>query len=122
MNNASPDRQTACCDDRFNTSKYTERLVNAGIEPLASSIGDSYENTLAETINGFYQVEVINRCGPYRNFEAVAYAMLEWANWFNHRPLLEPIGNIPPAKVEDRYYAAADNFDIAACPTTHNLR
>ena len=78
--------------------KYTERLAEAGIEPSVGSVGDSYDNALAETINGLYKAEVIHRRGPWRSFEAVEYATLEWVDWFNHRRLLEPIGNIPPAE------------------------
>ncbi len=74
--------------------KYTERLAEAGIEPSVGSVGDSYDNALAETINGLYKAEVIHRRGPWRSFEAVEYATLEWVDWFNHRRLLEPIGNI----------------------------
>lgn len=94
--------------------KYTERLAEAGIEPSVGSVGDSYDNALAETINGLYKAEVIHRRGPWRSFEAVEYATLEWVDWFNHRRLLEPIGNIPPAEAEEQYYAAADNVDMAA--------
>ncbi len=94
--------------------KYTERLAEAGIEPSLGSVGDSYDNALAETINGLYKVEVIHRRGPWRNVEAVEYATLERVDWFNHRRLLEPIGNIPPAEAEEQYYAAADNIDMAA--------
>jgi len=94
--------------------KYTERLAKAAIEPSVGSVGNSYDNALAETINGFYRAEVIHRRGPWRTFEAVEYTTLEWVDWFNHRRLLEPIGNIPPAEAEDQYYAAADNIDMAA--------
>ncbi|RSX60187.1 IS3 family transposase [Sphingomonas koreensis] len=94
--------------------KYTERLAEAGIEPSVGNVGDSYDNALAETINGLYKAEVIHRRGPWRNFEAVEYATLEWVDWFNHRRLLEPIGNIPPAEAEEQYYAAADIIDMAA--------
>ncbi|RSY33003.1 IS3 family transposase [Sphingomonas koreensis] len=94
--------------------KYTERLAEAGIEPSVGSVGDSYDNALAGTINGLYKAEVIHRRGPWRNFEAVEYATLEWVDWFNHRRLLEPIGNIPPAEAEEQYYAAADIIDMAA--------
>ena len=94
--------------------QYTERLAEAGIEPSVGSVGDSYDNALAETINGLYKAEVIHRRGPWRSYEAVEYATLEWVNWFNHRRLLEPIGNIPPAEAEDQYYAAADIIDMAA--------
>ena len=85
--------------------KYTERLAEAGIEPSVGSVGDSYDNALAETINGLYKAEVIHRRGPWRTFEAVEFATLEWVDWFNNRRLLEPIGNIPPAEAEERYYA-----------------
>jgi transposase InsO family protein len=85
--------------------KYTERLAEAGIEPSVGSVGDSYDNALAETINGLYKAEVIHRRGPWRTMEAVEFATLEWVDWFNNRRLLEPIGNIPPAEAEERYYA-----------------
>ena len=100
--------------------KYTERLAEAGIEPSVGSVGDSYDNALAETINGLYKAEVIHRRGPWRSFEAVEYATLEWVDWFNHRRLLEPIGNIPPAEAEDRYYAAASQYRYGS--VTHNPR
>jgi putative transposase len=94
--------------------KYTERLAEAGIEPSVGSVGDSYDNALAETINGLYKAEVIHRRGPWRSFEAVEFATLEWVDWFNHRRLLEPIGNIPPAEAETRFYAAMDDSLAAA--------
>jgi len=94
--------------------KYTERLAEAGIEPSVGSVGDSYDNALAETINGLYKAEVIHRRGPWRSFEAVEYATLEWVDWFNNRRILEPIGNIPPAEAEERYYAMADQPAMAA--------
>jgi len=94
--------------------KYTERLAEAGIEPSVGSVGDSYDNALAETINGLYKAEVIHRRGPWRSFEAVEFATLEWVDWFNNRRLLEPIGNIPPAEAEERYYAMLDERQKAA--------
>jgi transposase InsO family protein len=94
--------------------KYTERLAEAGIEPSVGSVGDSYDNAFAETINGLYKAEVIHRRGPWRSFEAVEYATLEWVDWFNNRRLLEPIGNIPPAEAEERYYAMLDDTPMAA--------
>ncbi|GJD66915.1 Putative transposase InsK for insertion sequence element IS150 [Methylobacterium frigidaeris] len=78
--------------------RYTERLAGAGIEPSAGSVGDSCDNALAETINGLFKAEVIHRRGPWRSFEAVAYATLEWVDWYNHRRLLAPIGNVPPPR------------------------
>jgi transposase InsO family protein len=94
--------------------KYTERLVDAGIEPSVGSVGDSYDNALAETINGLYKAEVIHRRGPWKSLEAVEFATLEWVDWFNHRRLLEPIGNIPPAEAEQRYFSRLDQMKIAA--------
>jgi transposase InsO family protein len=94
--------------------KYTERLAAAGIEPSVGSVGDSYDNALAETINGLYKAEVIHRCGPWRSFEAVELATLEWVDWFNKHRLLEPIGNIPPAEAEAAYYAQLARARIAA--------
>ena len=88
--------------------RYSERLAEAGIEPSVGSVGDSYDNALAETINGLYKAEVIHRRGPWRSLEAVEFATLEWVDWFNHRRLLEPIGNIPPAEAEERYYAMTE--------------
>jgi putative transposase len=94
--------------------KYTERLAAAGIEPSVGSVGDSYDNALAETINGLYKTEVIHRCGPWRGFEAVEFATFEWVDWFNKRRLLGPIGNIPPAEAEAAYYAQLAITRIAA--------
>lgn len=94
--------------------KYTERPVDEGIEPSVGSVGDSYDNALAETVIGLYKTEVIHRRGPWRSFEAVEFATLEWVDWFNRRRLLEPIGNIPPAEAEDRYYAQLEGNQMAA--------
>lgn len=94
--------------------KYTERLAEAGIEPSVGSVGDSYDNALAETINGLFKAEVIHRRGPWRSFDAVEYATLEWVDWFNNRRLLEPIGNIPPAEAEANFYAALERSEMAA--------
>jgi putative transposase len=88
--------------------KYTERLAEAGLVPSVGSVGDSYDNALAESINALYKAEVIHRRGPWRSLEAVEFATLEWVDWFNNRRLLEPIGNIPPAEAEARYYAAQE--------------
>jgi len=101
-------------DSQYVSIHYTERLAQAGIEPSVGSVGDSYDNALAESINGLYKAEVIHRRGPWRSLEAVEFATLEWVDWFNHRRLLEPIGNIPPAEAEAFYYAAQDNLRVAA--------
>lgn len=94
--------------------RYTERLAEAGIEPSVGSVGDSYDNALAERINGLYKAELIHRRGPWRSFEAVEFATLTWVDWFNNRRLLEPIGNIPPAEAEERYFAMLDEPAMAA--------
>ena len=94
--------------------KYTERLAEAGLVPSVGSVGDSYDNALAETINGLYKAEVIHRCGPWRSMEAVEFATLDWVDWFNNRRLLGSIGNIPPAEAEANYYASMEELSIAA--------
>ena len=80
--------------------RYSQRLKEAGIAPSVGSVGDSYDNALAETINGLYKTEVIRHQGPWRDLEAVEFATLEWVEWFNNRRLMEPIGNVPPAELE----------------------
>jgi putative transposase len=84
--------------------RYTERLAEAGIEPSVGSRGDSYDNALAETINGLYKAELVHRRGPWKTKESLELATLEWVAWFNHHRLLEPIGYIPPAEAEENYY------------------
>ena len=85
--------------------RYTERLALAGIEPSVGSVGDSYDNALAETINGLYKAEVIHRLGPWKTMAAVEWETLKWVDWFNNRRLLAPIGYIPPAEAEEAFYA-----------------
>lgn len=84
-------------------SRYTERLAEAGVEPSVGSVGDSYDNALTETVSGLYKAEVIHR-RSWQSRETVELATLEWVDWFNHRRLLAPIGNIPPAGAEAIYY------------------
>jgi putative transposase len=88
--------------------RYTERLAEAGLVPSVGSVGDSYDNALAETINGLYKAEVIHRRGPWRSIEMVEFATLEWVDWFNNRRLLSSIGDIPPAEAEAAYYAGLE--------------
>jgi len=94
--------------------RYTERLAEAGIEPSVGSKGDSYDNALAETINGLYKAELIHRRSPWKTREAVEIATLEWVNWFNHHRLLEPIGYITPEEAEDHYYRNLVGQPLAA--------
>lgn len=84
--------------------RYSERLAEAGIEPSVGSRGDSYDNALAETINGLYKTELIHRRGPWKTRESVEMATLHWVHWFNHHRLLEPIGYIPPAEAGANYW------------------
>jgi putative transposase len=93
---------------------YTEKLAEAGIESSVGSVGDSYDNALAETINGLYKTEIIRRRGPWKTIDEVEYATLEWVDWFNNRRLLEPIGNIPPAEYELMYYQQLEESSEAA--------
>lgn len=84
--------------------RYTERLREAGIEPSVGSVGDSYDNALAETIIGLYKTEVIQERGPWRGVEHVEFETLDWVDWFNTKRLLEPIGHIAPAEFEELHY------------------
>ena len=84
--------------------RYTERLAEAGIEPSVGSRGDSYDNALAETINGLYKAELIHKRGTWKTREAVEIATLNWVSWFNHHRLMEGLGYIPPAEAEANYY------------------
>jgi transposase InsO family protein len=84
--------------------RYTERLAEAGIEPSVGSRGDSYDNALAETINGLYKTELIHRRAPWKSREAVELATLTWVSWFNHHRLMAPLGYLPPAEYEANYY------------------
>jgi transposase InsO family protein len=83
--------------------RYTERLAEAGIEPSVGSVGDSYDNALAETINGLYKAEVVHR-RSWRSREELELATLRWVDWYNHRRLFGPIGFVPPAEAEANYY------------------
>ena len=84
--------------------RYTDRLAEAGIDNSVGSVGDSYDNALAETVIGLFKTEVVHRCGPWRNAEEIEFAVLEWVDWFNNRRLLEPLGYVPPAEFEFEYH------------------
>lgn len=89
--------------------RYSERLAEAGIEPSVGSRGDSYDNALAETINGLYKTELIHRRAPWKTREFVELATLEWVAWYSHHRLMEPLGYIPPAEAEANYYRQLRN-------------
>jgi putative transposase len=84
--------------------RYSERLTEAGFSASVGSVGDSYDNALAETINGLYKTEVIHKDGPWKGLEQVELATLDWVDWFNNRRLLSSIGDIPPLEYEENYY------------------
>jgi transposase InsO family protein len=94
--------------------RYTERLAEAGIEGSVGSVGDSYDNALAETVIGLFKTEVIHRRGPWRNIDAVEFAVLEWVDWFNNRRLLEPLDYVPPAEFEVAFYSRQNTPAAAA--------
>lgn len=93
---------------------YTQRLSEAELVPSVGSVGDSYDNALAETINGLYKAEVIHRKSSWRTRDEVEWATLHWVDWFNNRRLLEPIGNIPPAEAEANYYSQPNESVMSA--------
>jgi putative transposase len=99
---------------QYTSIRYTERLAAAGVERSMGSVGDSYDNALAESINGLYKTELIWKRGPWRSIEAVEYATLNWVDWFNNRRLLQPLGYIPPAEFEAQYYRGQQSQAMAA--------
>jgi len=94
--------------------KYTDRLADAGLQPSVGSVGDSYDNALAETVIGLYKTEVIRRLGPWRSLGELELTTLEWVDWFNNRRLLEPLGHIPPAEAEAKFFELDDQAAMAA--------
>jgi len=84
--------------------KYTERLALAGFDPSVGSKGDSYDNAMAESVIGLYKTEVIRHRGPWKTFEEVEYATLEWVDWYNNKRLHESIGYVPPSEYEQAFY------------------
>ena len=99
---------------RYLSIRYTDRLAEAEIEPSVGSRGDSYDNALAESVIGLYKTEVIRRKGPWRGFDDVEYATLEWVDWYNTQRLFGPIGLIPPAEHEANYYREDEPQPVVA--------
>ena len=97
--------------------RYSDRLIEAGVEASVGSVGDAYDNAMAETVNGLFKTELIHRRGPWRSLDAVEFATLEWVHWFNNIRLLEPIGYVPPAEFENAYYTG-----LRALPEAAGLR
>lgn len=94
--------------------RYTERLIEAGVEASVGSVGDAYDNALAETINGLFKAELIRHCGPWKGIDDVEYATLEWVHWFNTKRLLEPIGYVSPFEFEMQYYSGQQGLAVGA--------
>ena len=112
-----PDRKLVHHSDhgvQYLSIRYTERLAEAEIDASVGSVGDSYDNAMAETINGLYKTEVIYHKGPWKGIDDVEYATLTWVDWFNNRRLLRPIGDRPPAEFEKLYYQQIRESAIAA--------
>ena len=99
---------------QYLATKYTERLADVGVSASVGSVGDSYDNAMAETVIGLFKTEVIRARGPWKSLDNVEYAVLEWVDWFNHRRLLEPIGHVPPAEFEETYYRQQTGQALAA--------
>ena len=93
--------------------RYGDKLIEAGIEASVGSVGDSYDNALADSINGLYKTEVIRHRGPWKNIEEVEYVTLEWMEWFNNQRIPEPISNVPPAEYEMSYYGQLEGSSEA---------
>ena len=102
------------CGSQYLSIRYTERLAEVGIESSVGSVGDSYDNALAETVIGLFKTEVIRARGPWRNIDDVEYATLEWVDWFNNRRILELICDVPPAEFEQAYYEQLESQPQAA--------
>jgi putative transposase len=90
---------------QYTSIRYSERVDQAGLKPSTGTVGDSYDNALAETINGLYKTELVKRHGPWRNADDLEYATAEWVDWFNYRRLYEYCGDRPPVECENLYYA-----------------
>jgi transposase InsO family protein len=96
---------------QYTSIVYTEHLAEFGISPSVGSVGDSYDNAMAETIIGLYKSELIERRKPWKTFHQIELATLEWVHWYNTRRLLEPIGDIPPLEYEQAYYDRERSFE-----------
>lgn len=94
--------------------KYTERLIEVGIDPSVGTVGDSYDNALAECVIGLFKTEVINQIGPWKSMREVEWETLKWLDWYNNRRLLGPIGYVPPAEAEEVFYANLKTLDMVA--------
>ena len=118
---ADPDSRLVHHSDagtQYLSIRYTQRLTDANIEPSVGSVGDSYDNALAESVIGIYKTELIREKGPWRNLDHLEYATLEYVDWFNHRRILQPIGDIPPTEREANYYRNQSPAPLAGLKQT----
>lgn len=99
---------------QYTSIAFTERLAAAGVSPSVGTVGDAYDNALAESVIGLFKTELIKPRGPWRTAEQVEIATLEYVDWFNHRRLYETCGDIPPAELEDAYYRQNNRLTEAA--------
>jgi putative transposase len=99
---------------QYMSIKYSERLAEEGIDPSVGTVGDSYDNALAECVIGLFKTEVINAIGPWRSMRDVEWQVLKWIDWYNNRRLHAPIGYVPPAEAEEAYFANLKTLDTAA--------
>jgi putative transposase len=89
---------------QYTSIAFTDRLTEAGIDASVGSVGDAFDNALAETVIGLFKTELIKPRGPWRTVEHVEAATLHYVHWFNHHRLLEVNGDIPPTELEQAYY------------------
>ncbi len=102
------------CGSQYLSIKYTERLAEAEIDLSVGTVGDAYNNALAECVIGLFKTEVINQIGPWKSMREVEWETLKWVDWHNNRRLLGPIGYIPPAEAEEAFYANLNTLDMVA--------
>jgi transposase InsO family protein len=120
LHDRETDGRLVCHSDRgsqYVSMRYTERLAAAGVAPSVGSVGDAYDNALAESVIGLFKTEVIRRRGPWKGFDDVEYATLEWVAWFNTQRLLEPLGYLPPAEYEEQFYRVQAAQTVAVALT-----
>jgi transposase InsO family protein len=120
LHDRETDGRLVCHSDRgsqYVSMRYTERLAAAGVAPSVGSVGDAYDNALAESVIGLFKTEVIRRRGPWHGFDDVEYATLEWVAWFNTQRLMEPLGYVPPAEYEEQFYRAQAAQTVAVALT-----
>ncbi len=103
---------------QYTSIAFTDRLIAAGVEPSVGTVGDAYDNALAESIIGLFKTELVKPRGPWRTPDQLEVAILEYVDWFNHRRLFQACGDIPPAQLEEAFYAQRADLAEAVLSTT----